>query len=252
MTASAHQRLLILGGTREAAELARAAAGRFADRFEIITSLAGRLPTLPPLPGQVRVGGFGGAVGLARYLEEMAINRVIDATHPFATTISRHAAEACKLRGVPLLTLVRPPWQAGPDDRWTEVDDFTEAAWVLPRLARRAFLTVGPGELAAFTGVKDVWFLVRLFEPPTAGLPLDSYGVVVCRPPLAVDDELALMRQHRIDLLVTKNSGGPTEAKLEAARRLKLPVLIIRRPGKPQAPAVETVEAALAWLAEAA
>lgn len=244
-------RLLILGGTREAADLARAVnAGRAGD-FDVITSLAGRLPTAPELPGRVRVGGFGGAAGLARFLAEAAISHVIDATHPFATIISRHAFEACDTAGVARLMLVRPAWQPADGDRWTEVDDFTEAAWTLPQLGRRAFLTIGPGELAAFTGVKDTWFLVRLFAPPTAALPLENYGVVVCCPPFGVDDELALLRRHRIDLLVTKNSGGSTEAKLAAARALGVPVLIVRRPPLQQGARVETVEEALAWLARA-
>lgn len=242
-------RLLILGGTREAAELARAVSERFASRVEITTSLAGRLPSAPVLPGGVRVGGFGGAAGLVRFLAEAAISHVIDATHPFATNISRHAREACALAGVPRLMLVRPAWQAGDGDRWTDVGDFTEAAWMVPRLGQRAFLTIGPGELAAFTGVRDVWFLVRLFAPPTAALPLESYGVVVCRPPFGIDDELALLRRHRIDLLVTKNSGGATEAKLAAARTLGLPVLIIRRPPLPDGARVDSVEGAVDWLA---
>ncbi len=247
MTASS-RRLLILGGTREAADLARAVDAGDAGEFEIITSLAGRLPIPPTLPGSVRVGGFGGASGLIRFLQDAKISHVIDATHPFATTISRHALEACGAVGLPRLLLVRPQWQPRAGDRWTEASDFMEAAWLLPRLGRRAFLTIGPGELAAFTGVRDVRFLVRLFVPPTAALPLEDYGVVVARPPFTIDDELTLMRRHRIDLVVSKNSGGTTEAKLAAARVLDLPVLMIRRPAKPQGARVDSVQAAVDWL----
>lgn len=242
------RRLLILGGTREAADLARAVDAGGTGGFDLITSLAGRLPTPPLLPGALRVGGFGGAAGLIRFLREAEISHVIDATHPFAATISRHAHHACCAVGLPRLMLVRPEWQSEAGDRWTEAADFTEAAWRLPRLGRRAFLTIGPGELAAFTGVRDAWLLVRLFVPPAAALPLEDYGVVVARPPFTIDDELALMRRHCIDLLVTKNSGGTTEAKLAAARALDLPVLMVRRPAKPDGTRVDSVRAAVDWL----
>jgi precorrin-6A/cobalt-precorrin-6A reductase len=242
-------RLLILGGTSEAALLAAAARDRFADSVRIETSLAGRLPAHHRLPGEVRRGGFGGAGGLAAYLRQRAVDAVIDATHPFAATISGHAAEACADTGVARLLLVRPPWTPEAGDRWCEVSSAADAAAVLPLVARRAFLTTGPGSLAAFADVSEVWFLVRLFEPPPSPLALGPHGVVVARPPFTVADEVALMDVHGIEAVVSKQSGGPTAAKLAAARRLGLPVVMIARPEKPAGERVDSVAAALAWLA---
>lgn len=238
-------RVLILGGTAEAAALARAAAERPA--FEIITSLAGRAG-IPDVPGRVRIGGFGGAAGLERFLRDAAIDRVIDATHPFAARISAHAEQACTAAGIPRLVLTRPEWPRTADDRWTLVDDMAEAAAWLPELGRRAFLTVGAGEVAGFAAVRGVWFLVRLLKdgPP----PLVDCQVVNDRPPFTATAERTLMRQHAIDLLVTKASGGTaTLGKIIAARQLGLPVLMIRRPPPPLGDAVDTVAAAAAWLA---
>jgi precorrin-6A/cobalt-precorrin-6A reductase len=238
-------RLLILGGTAEAVALARACAGRPA--LEVISSLAGRTraPALPP--GEVRIGGFGGAGGLARFLAARAIDRVIDATHPFAAQIGGHAAQACREASVPRLRLLRPPWTRAPGDRWIEVADLTEAARRLAELGQRVFLTVGHQDLEAFAGL-DLWFLVRTIEPPGV-LPLRRGHWLAGRGPFAVEDELALLRTHAIDVLVAKASGGDaTYAKLTAARQLGLPVVMVRRPPPPPGPVVTSVEAALAWL----
>jgi precorrin-6A/cobalt-precorrin-6A reductase len=243
------KKVLILGGTAEAARLARRAVDAFGTRATIITSLAGRTRTRADLPGRVRVGGFGGAEGLADYLEADAIDVVIDATHPFAAAISGHAAVACARTGVPRLALVRPPWRLDPGTAWREVDDLKAAATALAGAAKRAFLTTGRGGLEAFAAVPDAWFLVRLMEAPERPLPLPDHQVIVQRPPFTVDSEKTLMREHRIDTLVAKNSGGITEAKITAARDLGVRVVLIRRPPPPPGDAVETVDAALAWLA---
>lgn len=243
------RRLLILGGTAEAAALAEAACSRFASRLDVITSLAGRLPPPRRIAGALRIGGFGGIDGLRDYLQRAKIDCVIDATHPFAATISAHAAAACAATGTPRLLLLRPPWVAQPGDCWHVAADFTAAAEAVGAMARRAFLTIGPGELAAFAGVRNVRFLVRLIQPPADPLPLNDYAVVVGRPPFPLEAERALLARERIDTLVTKQSGGPTEAKLTAARALGLRVVIIDRPEKPAGPRVATVAEALDWLA---
>jgi precorrin-6A/cobalt-precorrin-6A reductase len=238
-------RLLILGGTAEAVALAEACVAR--SGLEVISSLAGRTraPTLPP--GEVRSGGFGGVGGLARFLRERAIDRVVDATHPFALQIGAHAAEACRQAGVPRLRLLRPAWSPGPGDRWIETVDLAAAARLLPTLGRRAFLTVGRRDLEAFAGL-DLWFLVRTIEPPGPSPPRRA-ARIAARGPFALDDEIALLRAYGIDVLVTKASGGEaTYAKLLAARRLGLPVVMVQRPPPPPGPVVATVEATLAWL----
>ena len=238
-------RVLILGGTAEAVALAEACAAQ--SGLEVISSLAGRTrtPILPP--GEVRSGGFGGVEGLARFLVERAIDRVVDATHPFALQIGAHAEQACREVEVPRLRLLRPPWRPEPGDRWIETADLAAAARLLPTLGRRACLTVGQRDLEAFAGL-DLWFLVRTIEPPGPS-PLRRAEWIAGRGPFAVDDEIALLRAHGIEVLVTKASGGEaTYAKLLAARRLGLPVVMVRRPPPPPGPVVATVEAALAWL----
>jgi precorrin-6A/cobalt-precorrin-6A reductase len=238
-------RILILGGTAEAVALAAACADR--SDLEVISSLAGRTrtPNLPP--GTVRRGGFGGPAGLARFLAERGIGRVIDATHPFAAQIGAHAEEACRRVGVARLRLLRPPWRAQPGDRWLEVADLAAAARALPDLGRRVFLTVGQRDLEAFAGL-DLWFLVRTIEPP-GPLPLRHAQWLAGRGPFALEDEVRLLREHRIEVLVSKASGGDaTAAKLIAARRLGLPVIMIQRPPPPPGPLVDSVAAALAWV----
>jgi precorrin-6A/cobalt-precorrin-6A reductase len=241
-------RLLILAGTAEAAALAEACAAR--RDTDLICSLAGRTRDPGPLPGELRIGGFGGVEGLMEFLERRAIDRVIDATHPFAAQMNRHAEEACRRAGVPRLRLLRPPWRPQPGDRWIEVSRLSSAAARLPGLGRRALLTVGQKDLEAFAGLRDVWLLVRTIEPPGL-LPAASSLWIGARGPFTLEDELTLMREHAIDVLVTKASGGgATYAKLAAARALGLPVLMVRRPELPPGPIVQSVAEALAWLDE--
>lgn len=243
------KRLLILGGTTEARELAGLAVNALSDQVDVISSLAGRVTPVQPLPGTTRVGGFGGIPGLIDYLRRERIDWVIDATHPFAATMSAHAFAACQETQVPRLMLIRPPWTPPADTRCLEVENLAEAAQVLPRFARRAFLTIGASGLEAFADVTGVWFLVRLIELPEGALPLKNYAVVTGRPPYALDAERTLIQEHRIDTLVAKQSGGAaTEAKLTAAREAGLFVVLIRRPPREPGEAVATAEEALAWL----
>ncbi len=244
------RRLLILGGTGEAARLARGAVARFGDGLAVTTALAGRTQRPGPLAGEVRIGGFGGAAGLALYLVNHHIDRLIDATHPFAATISRAARIAAERTGVPRLLLRRPPWRRDPLDRWIEVDSVEAAALLVERVGRRAWLTVGAGAVSAFAAANGVRFLVRLIDPPRESLPLRCCEVVLGRGPFSLAQERHLLQRYAIDVLVCKASGGAaTEAKLIAARELSLPVIMVRRPPPEPGPAVETVEAALDWLA---
>jgi precorrin-6A/cobalt-precorrin-6A reductase len=243
--------LLILGGTAEARELARTAAERFGDELQVTTSLAGRTERPGPLVGRIRIGGFGGPAGLAAYLTEHNIGQLVDATHPFTTRISAAARRACEQVNVPRLVLRRPPWRRGPLDRWIEVDNVASAAALVGRTGRRAWLTVGASEIAHFSAETAVHYLVRLVDPPRRRLPLQSYEVIVARGPFSLAEERSHIERHAIDVLVCKASGGAaTEAKIIAARERGLPVIMVRRPPTEPGAAVETVEAALAWLAE--
>lgn len=243
--------MLLLGGTGEAAGLARAVIAHFGPRVALTTSLAGRTARPVPVPGDVRIGGFGGAEGLASYLRAQAIDLVVDATHPFADRISAHARLACEAVGVKRLMLLRPPWERHPLDRWIEVADLAGAAAVVGKVGRRAWLTIGASEVGAFADVVDVRFLVRLINTPPAKLPLRFHEVVLGRGPFTVAEETHLLQRHAIDVLVCKASGGTaTEAKLVAAREMSLPVVMVRRPPAEPGEAVRSVEAALTWLGE--
>ncbi|MER7107078.1 cobalt-precorrin-6A reductase [Streptomyces sp. NPDC000229] len=238
--------ILLLGGTTEARRLAESLHGT----VRVTTSLAGRVaaPTLPP--GDVRIGGFGGAEGLARWLREHQVDAVIDATHPFADTISSHAARAAAEAHVPLLALRRPGWAPAGGDDWHPVDTLTEAADTARTLGRRIFLTTGRMGLASFAHITDAWFLVRSVDPPEPPFP-PQLEVLLDRGPFTLDGERELLRRHAIDVLVTKDSGAAATApKLRAAREAALPVVIVRRPPAPAAvPVVPTPEEAAAWVA---
>ncbi|MFI2641082.1 cobalt-precorrin-6A reductase [Streptomyces sp. NPDC018610] len=240
--------VLILGGTAEArrlAELLHTTPG-----LRPTSSLAGRVagPRLPP--GEVRVGGFGGAGGLAAWLREHRVDVLVDATHPFAGTISDNAARAAVTAGVPLLVLRRPGWAPVPGDRWHEAGSLAEAAALLPSLGRRVFLTTGRMGLAAFAGLEDLWFLVRSVDAPGPPHPPRT-EVLLDRGPFTLDGERGLLRRHRVDVLVTKDSGGAATApKLTAAREAGLPVVVVRRPAVPRGlPVVTDPGQAARWLA---
>ena len=230
--------VLVLGGTTEARELAADLAARPGVR--VTSSLAGRVSRPGALDGEVRTGGFGGAEGLARWLREERVDAVVDATHPFAAGITANAASAAAMTGLPLLVLRRPGWRAAAGDRWHEVASLEAAAALLPSVGRRVFLTTGRLGLAAFAHLDRIHFVVRSVEPPDPPLPPDV-ALVLARGPFTVADELTLLRERRLDTVVTKDSGGAaTSAKLTAARRLGLPVVVVRRPPLP--PGVTAVE----------
>ena len=242
------ERVLLLGGTREAVDLARALACD--PGVETTYSLAGRTRRPASVPVPVRTGGFGGPDGLAAYLRDEKIDLVVDATHPYAATMSAHAALACERASVPRLVLHRPPWIPDPRDRWVDVPDAGRAARALPALGKRALLTVGSRDLAPYIEEKAVAFVVRAVEPPSIALDPARFEIVLARGPFDVESECRLLESRAIDVVVSKNSGGAAaRAKLEAARALGLPVVMIERPSPPPGPRVETVAAAAAWIA---
>jgi precorrin-6A/cobalt-precorrin-6A reductase len=234
-------RVLILGGTFEANELARrlAADARMCPTLSYAGRTANRRPALTP----IRVGGFGGANGLAEYLKREAIDVLVDATHPFAVQISGNAASAAASANVALIVLERPAWQPGPLDRWTFVPDLYAAVAALPSDPSRIFLAVGRQSIAPFAAKPQHHYLIRVIEPPEVPKGLTSYEIVSQRPPFRCDIDAALLRSKRIDLVVTKNSGGTAAfAKLKAARQLGVPVIIIDRPVRPSSAVVESVD----------
>ncbi|MEV8540216.1 cobalt-precorrin-6A reductase [Streptomyces sp. NPDC051572] len=240
-------RILILGGTTEARELAAELTAL--PEVKVTTSLAGRVSRPGALAGDVRIGGFGGAEGLAAWLREHHVDAVVDATHPFAETITANAARAGAATGLPVVVLRRPGWQPGPGDHWHAVASLSEAAEALPALGRRVLLTTGRLGLAAFAHLAQLRFVVRSVEPPEPPMPPDV-EVLLARGPFTVADEAALLREHRIDVVVTKDSGGAaTAAKLTAAREAGVPVVVVRRPPLPDGVgAVPDVAGVLEWL----
>lgn len=244
-------RVLVLAGTAEASALV----GRLVTAeaaYDVTASLAGHTRSPAELACPVRTGGFGGIAGLVQALRLGGFAALVDATHPFAAVMPHHAAAAAGELGLPRVRLLRPPWAPAPEDRWIDVDDLTAAAQVLRDLgARRVLLTTGRLELAPFAVVDGAHLLVRTIEPPDP-LPLPSATVVLDRGPYTVTGEVALLREHAVDALVTKNSGGDaTVAKLTAARALGVPVVMVGRPPQPPGPLVTTVDEAEAWLARA-
>ncbi len=226
--------------------MAQALAGR--RDLDARLSLAGRTRAPAPQPLATRVGGFGGAAGLAAHLRAEGIDLLVDATHPFAARMSANARRAASAAGVPLLRVGRPPWRAGPGDRWQEVPDMAAAAAALGAAPRRVFLTVGRLQLAAFAAAPQHGYLIRTIDPPTTSHGLPDAAVIEARPPFDLATEHRLMVEHRVDVLVTKNSGGTAAApKLAAARALKLPVILVRRPA--EADGTVGVDEALAAIA---
>ncbi|MFF0409398.1 cobalt-precorrin-6A reductase [Kitasatospora sp. NPDC004745] len=239
--------VLVLGGTTEGRALAAALAEL--PSLRVTSSLAGRVaePRLPA--GEVRIGGFGGPDGLAAWLRTERVAAVVDATHPFAAGMSRNAALAAAATDVPLLVLRRPGWATVDGDRWHRVPSLAAAAELLPALGRRVFLTTGRQGIGTFAHLDGLHFLARSVDPPEPPLPT-ALEVLLDRGPFTLDGERALLRGHRIDVLVTKDSGGAATApKLTAARELGLPVVVVERPPLPAGvPAAPDVPTATHWL----
>jgi precorrin-6A/cobalt-precorrin-6A reductase len=237
-------RLLILGGSTQATALARRIANR--PDLDAVLSLAGRTRNPAPSAIPFRIGGFGGIAGLKSYLTEHRTSAVIDATHPFAAQMSRHAVTACHDLGLPLAAFTRPPWYPQPADRWTSVPNIPAAAAALGPHPRNVLLTVGALQLSAFATAPHHRYLIRTIDPTNTVVP---HRLILARGPFTVDAETALMRDERIDVLVTKNSGGAaTEAKLTAARALGIDVIIVERPPPQVTPAFHILQDVLAWI----
>ena len=241
--------VLILGGTTEASALATALAER---RIPALFSYAGRvaIPKAQPLP--TRVGGFGGVEGLAAFLADNRITHLVDATHPFAEQMSRNAIAAAKQSGIPCLALTRPPWAPQAGDCWERVATLEAAVAAISGPPERILLAIGRQHLAAFAAQPQHHYLLRLVDTPEISPPLPRHRVIVDRGPFTLEGDLALMREHGIQRLVCKNSGGDgAVAKLSAARQLGLPVVMIERPALPSCQEVHSVETVLSWLCHA-
>jgi precorrin-6A/cobalt-precorrin-6A reductase len=240
-------RVLILGGTTEARLLGEQLARRAG--LDVTLSLAGRTaaPVAHAVP--VRVGGFGGAEGLAAHVAAERIGVLIDATHPYATMISANAAAAARKTGVPFLVLRRPPWSAVAGDRWTEVSDTAGAVRAIGQQSRNVFVALGRNEIAAFAAAPQHRYLIRSVDPVDPPLPLPYVTYVTARGPFREADDRALMAEHAIGVVISKNSGGNAAyGKIAAARTLGIEVIMVRRAPQPAAPGVSTVEEAIAWL----
>ncbi len=239
-------RVLLLGGTTEASLLARRLSETHADA---VFSYAGRTASPVPQPLPTRVGGFGGAAGLVRYLREAGITHVIDATHPFAVQMSRNAIVACAEAAVPLCAFERAAWAAGPGDDWRRVADIEGAVAALPDRRARVFLATGRQTLEPFAAKPQHRYLLRLVDPPEMALPLPDATVVVARGPFTEAADRVLLAGHRIDIVVAKNAGGTgARAKLDAARALGLPVILIDRPELPPRRRAASIDEVMAFL----
>lgn len=242
--------LLILGGTTEGRCLCAAVAKA---GVTATISLAGRVARPVPHGVPMRIGGFGGAAGLARFLRDTAISHVVDATHPFAAQMSRNAIDACREADTPLIALTRGPWRAGPGDRWTHVRDIAGAVAALDCPAKRIMLAVGRMHLPDFAANPQHTYLLRLVDPPDALPDFPRAEVIVDRGPFTLAGDRALLAEHRLDLVVSKNAGGTgARAKILAARDMGLPVLMIDRPTIPARPEAHSVAEVMHWLGHGA
>jgi precorrin-6A/cobalt-precorrin-6A reductase len=243
------KRLLILGGTGDAVKLANLAI--YLPGLAVITSLAGRTRAPKALVGDVRVGGFGGEAGLIEYLQVEKIDLLIDATHPFAAQISGNAAGAAMKVGIPRLMLIRPKWVRSSLDDWIEVESVEAAVAAIPATAERIFLTIGRQQLAPFASLTDKWCLMRSIDPPDSSILLPPGELLLDRGPFSLEQELQLLRDYRIQAIVSKNSGGDaTYAKIIAARELCLPVVMVQRSIVPEGDRVGDVLGAIEWLCD--
>ena len=243
-------RILLLGGTTEASRLARALSEA---GMNAVFSYAGVTKSPVAQPLATRVGGFGGVEGLKTYLTTEGITHVVDATHPFAAGMSTNAIAACAETDVDLCALERPAWRAEQGDIWTNVSDMTTAVQALPVDPKRVFLAIGKKNIADFAVQPQHHYLLRLVDAPDGVISLPSYDAVVARGPFEVAQDTALLQDHRIDLIVAKNGGGKgARAKLDAARALGLPVILIDRPKVPERRVLPTVADVMAWLGHGA
>jgi precorrin-6A/cobalt-precorrin-6A reductase len=243
-------RVLILGGTTEASQIARelAAAG-----VTGVFSYAGRTATPMAQPLPIRIGGFGGVEGLAEYVRRERITHVIDATHPFAAQISRNAVDACARTAIPLIAYAREVWVAEPADQWRHVRTIEEAVAALPDSAARIFLAIGRQHLPPFAVRPQHFYLLRLVDAFDTSLPLPNAEIVLARGPFTLEGDLALLRHYRISHVVARNAGGEgAKAKLDAARALGLPVIMIDRPIPPERRMAQSVEEIMRWLNQSA
>ena len=239
------KKILILGGTGDAVKLAAKLATVL--EIEVISSLAGRTRKPAALVGQVRIGGFGGATGLANYLQENSIDILIDATHPCAGQITINGAIASQLANIPHLMLVRPEWEKVTGDNWIEVESVEAAAQAIPELVKRVFITSGRQQLEPFLQRSHIWYLMRSIDPPDIELP--NSEVLLDRGPFNLEQERKLLQDYQIEAIVSKNSGGSaTYAKIVAARELGIPVVMVQRPTRPEGEKVTDIKEAIAWL----
>lgn len=230
-------RILILGGTGEASALVKGLAGR--PGLDLTLSLAGRTSAPAAAPVPTRVGGFGGAEGLAGYLVAGGVDLLVDATHPFAARISANAAGAAARAGVPILAIRRPAWEHRPGDDWREVESVAACIPALGEVPRRVFLTIGRMEIAEFAAAPQHDYVARTIEPVGEALPVPRLTCITARGPYDEAAEGAVLRDAGIEILVSKNAGGAaTYGKIAAARGLGLPVVMVRRPAKPDVPSV--------------
>lgn len=218
--------------------------------MDAVLSYAGRVDTPRAQPVETRIGGFGGAQGLADWMRANAISHLVDATHPFAAQISANAVEAAKLTGIPLAAFERPAWMPEPGDNWTAVPDIKAAVEALSGPRRRVFLAIGRLNLEAFAVQPQHHYLLRLVDEPQVLLPLTDSTVIVARGPFRYEDDLALLTEHRIECIVAKNAGGDgARAKIDAARALGLAVILIDRPPVPQRRVLASLEEVMSFLA---
>ena len=239
---------MILGGTGDAANLARRINNQFS-KTRVITSLAGRTQKPRRIAGQVIFGGFGGATGLQSFIETEKIQLVFDATHPFSQKISQNASIACEKAKVLRIILDRPQWELPRNGNWVAVENISAAAKSISSSVKRIFVTTGGNELNVFDQFKNTWFLIRLIEKPKSPIKIQNYKLVLSRPPFKFSNEKALLQNHDIDCLISKNSGGNgTKAKIKAALQLSIPIILIRRP--PNLPGLKynTVGQCIEWL----
>jgi precorrin-6A/cobalt-precorrin-6A reductase len=243
------KKILILGGTGDAVKLATKLVA--IPEIEVISSLAGRTKKPLALVGQVRIGGFGGAEGLANYLQENSIDILIDATHPCAGQITNNGAIASQIANIPHLMLVRPQWEKVAGDNWIEVESVAAAARAISEEVDRVFITSGRQQLEPFLErsqiYPNIWYLIRSIDPPDLELP--NSKVLLDRGPFSLEQERQLLRDYQIQAIVSKNSGGDaTYAKVITARELGIPIIMVQRPAMPEGNKVTSITDAIAWI----